>query len=250
MHQNIQWIRIKVFRLNICEHIGGLSPTIRGLFLFSRTALRCIGLVKPSSCWQIQLQTSSPHTLATKPDVDGGVNKIWSVTEREGLSKPNWRCWWVARVHQDGVGRTGPVHCRYFDAEVKLWRTRLRACAKAKGTTLSTSCLIRDGVELVIHCYSFCQYCDSKVRNFWLCVSQRILINIWLQFHKIQLFTMKVIQKQLGWFASYGPPCINCISVVLTSRSCCRNFRACWHLVNVYSRKAQRRVAWKSNSEN
>ena len=33
MHQNIQLIHIKVCWLKICEHIGGLCPTICGLFL-------------------------------------------------------------------------------------------------------------------------------------------------------------------------------------------------------------------------
>ena len=36
MHLNIQWIRINVCRLkNHCEHIGGLSPIIYGLFLLT-----------------------------------------------------------------------------------------------------------------------------------------------------------------------------------------------------------------------
>ena len=34
MHENIQWIRIKDYRPpKIVQHIGGLSPTIYGLFL-------------------------------------------------------------------------------------------------------------------------------------------------------------------------------------------------------------------------
>ena len=35
MHQNIQLIRIIVWWLKNFEHIGGLSPTICGLFLYS-----------------------------------------------------------------------------------------------------------------------------------------------------------------------------------------------------------------------
>ena len=34
MHQNIQLIRIKVCLLKTCEHIGGLSPTFCGLFMW------------------------------------------------------------------------------------------------------------------------------------------------------------------------------------------------------------------------
>ena len=39
MHQNIQLIGIKVDRSIICEHIGGPSPTICGLFLLYYTLL-------------------------------------------------------------------------------------------------------------------------------------------------------------------------------------------------------------------
>ena len=35
MHQTIQLIRIKVCQLKIYDHIGDLSPTICGLFLFA-----------------------------------------------------------------------------------------------------------------------------------------------------------------------------------------------------------------------
>ena len=39
MHQNIQLIRIRVDWPEICEHIGGPSPTICGLFLYCFMAL-------------------------------------------------------------------------------------------------------------------------------------------------------------------------------------------------------------------
>ena len=35
MHQNIQLIRIKTCQLKNCEHIGGLSPAICGLFMLA-----------------------------------------------------------------------------------------------------------------------------------------------------------------------------------------------------------------------
>ena len=36
MHQSIQWICINVCRQKICKHISNLSPTIYGLFLWSK----------------------------------------------------------------------------------------------------------------------------------------------------------------------------------------------------------------------
>ena len=142
----------------------------------------------------------STHTLATKQPwlKSSGLQDLVSYA-RTGLSKPNWRCWWVARAHQSSVGE---LDQRIIDTAVRQWRTRRHACVKAKGDhfehklpwlndempdklfnrNILTICFItifeflikcvvshiahdiHDRVELVTHCFS--QYCDSKVWNF------------------------------------------------------------------------------------
>jgi len=48
----------------------------------------------------------------------------------------------------------------------------------------------------------------QRCEIYMLRVMQHILICLLLKFHKILLFTIKVIHKKLRGSANYGPPCI------------------------------------------
>ena len=144
----------------------------------------------------------STHTLATKQPwlKSGGLQNLASYA-RKGLSKPNWRRWWVARQ----CASASKQHGKNWTSALSILQSGSGAVAfmqRQKATSLSTSCLdytmkcqtnfsivafwqlvfitiseflikcvvghiahdIRDRVELVTHCFS--QYCDSKVWNF------------------------------------------------------------------------------------
>jgi len=68
----------------------------------------------------------STHTLATKQPwlKSGGLQDLVSWA-RKGLSKPNWRRWWVARAAWEELNQ------RIIGTAVRQWRTRLHACVKA-----------------------------------------------------------------------------------------------------------------------
>ena len=66
--------------------------------------------------------TNKRVTKFTRETKRYGANRFLSEFPTKpwyGLSKPNWRRWWVGRAHQNSsVGRTGPAHYRYCSQAV------------------------------------------------------------------------------------------------------------------------------------
>ena len=59
MHQNIQWLSIKVCRPKNYQHIGGLSPTMGGFFL-SKQVMACLIDDSRSEMSVIAFRTAPP----------------------------------------------------------------------------------------------------------------------------------------------------------------------------------------------
>ena len=73
MHQNIRLIRVKVCRLNICEHIVGLSPTISGPFLFVKAPQASDALFV--IVWRplVRISARSSKTVGEREIVSGNI---------------------------------------------------------------------------------------------------------------------------------------------------------------------------------